>query len=1077
MKSVILYNGSAVASELLIDPKFSINGYLSSFKTLEGKKYVHLNRRYFRNDPIEQDASRPGYYEEVAFAQHISNPNEYPLIELKKDRYNFSPARPGDQIEVSMADFNTENPQFYRKRVFRFTHQESNRYLGSRDGVLRTTDMGTPDPSSIVPQSAESTGFFNNHKDGLDALPDENAKRDYLEDLVVASLLIGSIKRIIFPIILHEASSCTELTALVDNLQADWRTEKLFGPTTNPEELQDYKEGLYNFYRSVYKNQNLVRAFSCQKRLLKLFKLLPIKTLKTVPVESKIQALNLYLGDETFRENDDHLVLNILTSTEQDTNVNAMMDYLESTIETSKYFAIYSVLDTGRINRYTFGLAGEQPIQKHYVYLVYNLWKKSRYNAAYIPEGVTANEDGLNPNAFFLSDAAENFRADSTVLEFGVRSERGPDNAYQTTRTTNYEPVSDIDGNVITINKESSSTQIRIKNVPAFSDGSLSTSQSTFYGKYHIFQSITLIGYKPDLELTIPNGDPIPAFLLHYAKEFEDLKEFDAAVVLTAEIALEVGLLFFTGGISTIRHLRHLRHVSGVVKVIKNGLTTADKILIWRGLEGASEVVAVTAGMITSFNTYLASITNYPEERAAAEKTAQTFMWLAIFSAGTAAAGRLKTAQAASEAIDEINLLTTNNITVNLPTGIEEILRTIKASNLLDATLFKQTLGSYGDDILGNGVPNKLLSTYNEFTEPARIAFRKEHGLVKDPDFWRKLNEEDAYLLDKWEDLWQQMITDRLLPDFLKEKVLVDGIIKYYSEALIRTALEPLDNPTRSEFLRSFGDTTQEVFDGFNNRPSKITEWGEATGGERTLALDYDYLWSRSKLDLVQIRDLNHFVIQIRKKIFVDHQFALEFFKGIEPSDKVKALEYLKNGRRVTVGNYIEELAKEYIRLNLTNTEQGFVSADIKFFDKDGVLLNKSGIRDIDGLIYDTEQKKFTKILSCKFPINATKRQDEIDYLLAYGGIPVGDTDNLLNYLSTQELLKNKSWKGKNKSFTYEIRMTDVETRKEVIMESDEFIRSLKDSYSIDDVKEINSNSFETTNEEIILGIYNFIRK
>ena len=452
----------------------------------------------------------------------------------------------------------------------------------------------------------------------------------------------------------------------------------------------------------------------------------------------------------------------------------------------------------------------------------------------------------------------------------------------------------------------------------------------------------------------------------------------------------------------------------------------------------------------------------------------QTFMWLALFSAGTAAVGRLKTAQAASEAIDEINLLTEAGTPANLPTGIEEILRTIKASNLLDATLFKQTLGSYGDDVLGSGVANKLLSTYNEFTEPARTAFRTEHGLVNDPDFWRKLNEEDAYLLDKWEDLWEQMITDRLVPDFLKERVLVDGILRYYSETLLRTALEQLDNPTRSEFLRSFGDTIQEVFDGFKNRPTKITEWANATSGEKDYLKKGTIWWHRCNLDLEDINRIQTEVATAMGTIGTKRKKRIPF---LDPLTKEAAIRELP--RICTIGNLTELSLIKYLRiLSIQNPNRRFIrSVDVSFYSKNGKK-KLGNFVEIDAIEIDVSKNEIVKIYSAKNKVGEGDWKVDIGRINNQFRNAPESKDAIPNFVKTN-YSPDKPPGDELISQINEIKIsfTELDGIESSSMSLTEFKSMLKGGYSFDDWEELNPTILNTNKSDLLEGMYEVIIK
>jgi hypothetical protein len=177
-------------------------------------------------------------------------------------------------------------------------------------------------------------------------------------------------------------------------------------------------------------------------------------------------------------------------------------------------------------------------------------------------------------------------------------------------------------------------------------------------------------------------------------------------------------------------------------------------------------------------------------------------------------------------------------------------------------------------------------------------------------------------------------------------------------------------------------------------------------------------------------------------------------------------------------GEYIEKPAIEYIKKNLSTYEDGFVNVNINFYDSNNKLLNKGSIRDIDGLILNNNTGKFEKIKSCKLPINATKKQTEIDIIQSYGNIPLNNIDEIRSFLNNNETLKNiVSKKIKDNVVSFNFEMINVKTKQKTIMDAAVFQQKVKTGYNFSEVIEINPNTFETTGNEIIEGTYQYLFK
>lgn len=763
MNTAILHNGRAVDVSGLLNIRYSISGYLSSFETEEGDRFAFMTRQYFLDNPFEQFAAESYYYEVAAYALHIKDPHRYTLAELNggSSRYAFIDAIQGANIEVGIVDIDINDPQFYRKKVYNFSHEINGRYFNEFTRKLDTSLMGEPE-IRVISQSEVSTSFFNNHISVLETLETDEIKQSYLEDLVYTSLRVSAINRTIFPIILQNAEHCAEVIDTVNRLRDQWINGTIAEVIT-PEKMHDYRLTSYQFYQQVFKKQAFFRRDAgCEGKLHMLIKGLPLGALRLIPLRTKLDLLRSYIFYSEIRDDDEAIVVKMLYSISRPEDADLMLDYMLELRDGQRtnYEVFFNLMDDDRASRYAFGISFGGSHRRHFNFALYELWKISKYNFRFIPAGVTANDDGLNPNAFFLRDQTHiegggkhYYENAEPILEFSIHKESGgvtnQNGFLYRTVTDDYNTEEELDRERVIINKI---TTIRTTSVAVKTEGLINRKSEIEeeYGRYHLYQAITLFGYQPDLELTMPEEPLIPAFLFHYTEDFERLKEFDAGVVFAIEIGIEAALFYFTGGLSTLRHVRHLKHVKKVGRALGIGTALApnEAVLIWRGLEGLAEVVAVSAGTITAYTMYAGNITNDSEEKALLDKVSTFFLFLTFASVGGALRSRNRTVKAADNVIAEVEKLTDLGISHGLPGEILDVVNTVKDSATISQVFLRNKLSQFTIGELGE--TNKLLDLFDSLTSLEKNNFIRHFGNEEGIDFWRKMNADEGKRVDLW---------------------------------------------------------------------------------------------------------------------------------------------------------------------------------------------------------------------------------------------------------------------------------------------------------------------------------------
>lgn len=433
-----------------------------------------------------------------------------------------------------------------------------------------------------------------------------------------------------------------------------------------------------------------------------------ISSLGILSIEQKIKMLENFMEKASKKgnieqDNDEEIeevdILYLLASVNITADADKLLSFLlkEKTDNgklKTNFEILYYFMDDKRLDRIFIiqWFVDEDNNRQHFINALNRIWKISQYNYSYVPNGTTPNENNMNPNSFFLDKTINGgfkyfpeynpdgvlINGSDPVFEFESTSNGG-----STSNSISYKPESELQKEVIVINK------IENKGASYVDTGTYIYENDDIkiieYGKYHLYQPIVVSRYKADLELEVPDGDPIPAFLFFYAEEFDRLKDIDAAISFATEVLVEVGLFFATGGLGAFRHLRHLksitklRHLSIVNGQIQWGIATTEKVLFWRGLESGAEIVSVTAGVLTSLFNYQATTTNDPEIQKLKQKLSNFFLILTLCSAGKAIVSRSRGVKSADDVFNKANEITGNGATHNIPDDVWDVIVTISS--------------------------------------------------------------------------------------------------------------------------------------------------------------------------------------------------------------------------------------------------------------------------------------------------------------------------------------------------------------------------------------------------------------
>lgn len=607
----------------------------------------------------------------------------------------------------------------------------------------------------------------------------------------------------------------------------------IFDGTASYFQYHNYLQIVANFYANMYRIQDVVANKSMDERYLYLVSLLPSSALAALPFETRIEALKLLMKGK-LKEEDENLALQIIYSFYQGTNeADPFLDFLlkkEDTV-TTNFDILFHKMDDERISNISSIVAffvPQKPNRRHFCYAVYALWKVSKYNWYYTPPGVIPNADGINPQAYFLTPEGQKYYFDANgkeldgILEFSNVRSILP-NGLHAVDIVDFKAMKKLSGEKVNIVKA---------NIHEHQDDGSGYNSTGFESKYedmyfHLFQPIVTVGYQSNLDLgvEVPQTE-YPAFLFYYYEEFDRIKEMDAAISFALDVVIEVGLFFATGGLGALRHLRHLKYVTKIGRVFSGVSTATETVLVWRGLEAGLEVFTMSSSVCMSYNNYLATVANTPDERAFAEKTSRVFFYLMLVGAGASIISRTRAVRAAEEVLLDPKFN-------QLPLDVQDVIQSLKGSKAVTMATFRSKFANRAN----------LLSKYDTvFTPAMRDAFFRDFGHLDGAHpIWAQLD--NNAVIDNWKNLFNKNIVDRKIIDFISNQTLVNRIIFYYNELDVRNVLEALPHSVRKEFLLAFGQVDNATLQILKDHAYAIQVWAKHAPDARTLIGQHASLW------------------------------------------------------------------------------------------------------------------------------------------------------------------------------------------------------------------------------------------
>jgi len=633
---------------------------------------------------------------------------------------------------------------------------------------------------------------------------------------------------------------------------------------TNPQysKYLSYYQSLVNFYETLrFKDENIlfpqfidgvqVTEQQDSDRRIQYLSEINESALALLPFSERIKLLEKYTTQSEIEEGDQRFVVRIISSFNNAQDVDSFLDYIAKIRNgiSTNFEIIYHKLDDARLERYTYisWAVDYQTNKKFYIYLLYEMWKISKYNFEYVPLGATNVYEGTNLDGFFLDTSSDGgakympkhdingelFAGQETLMEFRTIPDNsaGSNYVYKSTEIK-YEPLPEMYEELIFIDEVITTS---ITTINEYSQGpgvyTVKNSNRRLFGQYHLYQPIGIFGYQENLELSIPDTGSIPAFLFFYAEDFDQTRDLDAALNFGLEVLVDVALFFLFGGAGVINHLKYARHLSKL-KYLKRtidatsglpvleliGISTNEVLIVWRSTQYSLEVISVTAGILKALFDYQAQIEDDQAKADLFKNVSNVFMFMALGTGIGSGFARSKAIKIADDILDN----TTPAILNSMDADVLAVLQKLRNRKL-------NSIVNFATDTLQNLTLENSNVIYNFFNNlPADnilkdLFYQDFKDLIKKSDFANFLNDTD--ILSRWQQMADLKIAERVNIDILSSFSKTNAIVRFYSNASLRNVLEKLTFEKRWRFLDKMGDISPTNYTKFTNDSELITKW------------------------------------------------------------------------------------------------------------------------------------------------------------------------------------------------------------------------------------------------------------
>ncbi|WP_419867925.1 hypothetical protein [Chryseobacterium sp. CT-SW4] len=883
-----------------------------------------------------------------------------------------------------------------------------------------------------------------------------------------------------------------------------------------------YYLGYYNSYSVPLQGEEL-QKWRSDERIKILKKILPPSALSLLPYNLRLDLIKDFIkGPSTFSQEEEDQCIRIISSFYSVPAEGGQ--FLEFLLQIGNdNIANFEILEkkfsVGRVMRIApivgFFLR-TRDYRTNYMYLLYRLWKRSKYNMYYFPDDVNL-ENNINLQSFFLTagQGLDYYKdaLDTKIGEFTID--------YGTVWTGDGVSYSNPEGVKVVKSIVRSYTKPLLKGILINS----SIAYNTFYKNsdgeeasppivgfpkeltFHLYQPLSIHGLKVDVDLegNFPEVPYIPAFLWYYSQDYEVMKEMDAALNFVLGVTFDVGLFFITGGTGVIRSFGYLKYITTVGKAFRTGQGGAYVVLILEGLGAGAEVFTLLSSTCTRYYDYMKAKADAGEDTTQYEALHKMFFYLTLLGAGASLTLR-------SFAINQAKVVKTATYFDTLPSEIIESVNRLVGVEVAQINNFRQ------DRLAPH---QQITSKFDTWSEGKRIAFFNDFKNSSD-ELLLQINNTDV--INNWEKLYAENITDRSLENIIKNNIKTDQIIDYYKAYKVRQTLSSkttqrrwtffddfqgatitqvdefkndfqrvnyweeyrFDPNTANEFnslnitdkldiIKEFGGIEQRLFDGFKRSPAKMKEYvGKSTVG-RKLLKDNIHFWLKHDLDYNGVQQVKKYLDEAYGTIFKRQKNNTESWIT-NPQNRPKVIKFLEKGDGWQNGKVFETIAQSYIKQKYLNSNtEVLLGTDIGFFINSGAQINTIVIQELDFLIINNFSNQVEYIGSIKLNRGFSFGKDKNKLCNLWFNLP--DTGpELSQYIMGVLKLKGKEFQSVSNAYIIGSDLRSGNPFKELPSQFKNRIKS-ENEYTNENFIKINTSNLNITTTDIAESAYQSLLK
>jgi len=915
--------------------------------------------------------------------------------------------------------------------------------------------------------------------------PNKEDKDDAAYRISKIALTINNIHKDIFSLF----SGAVGFQNYINSQDQEWQySNTIIQPTV--EGLNNYLKYISNFYQSAYSNQLLIKNAKSESKLYWLAYILSAEALGIMPVHDKIEILKqiavggiqeidrigefvrldpLYAAilPKLNKMNEERFALKVIESISFGLDQND--EFLEKLLflyqekagaKTTLFETLYTGLDDNRLKVYSMGLINDADNRMKFMDLFQKIWLKSKYNPYFSSPTYTKPPifGGVYTESFFLSpNGIKYFDPDKAPAILTYEYDVSDPNVLDSSFSVSYEYK--MIGVMITVEKVTETIRFEQSVNPEGSSNYQTTRKKEFYGTYHLFQPVFVIGFKPDLDIKIPTTI-FPIIYINYMVRYSTLKYIDHGILLTAEVAL-----MFTGigELESLHYLGYLKYISRIGR-----LNPEELVLSWKAIQGVSDALAFTAGNGEALTRFIESTTNDIATKEASKKANRFFGYVFFGSITSSIFLKTKVIESAIGFTTELDHLNANNIFYEINPDLKTLIYGLADNDALVISFTR-------NKIVGLPEGKNILGRFNQFENPFKLKFGNDFGQIASEDkFWKVINENNAKHVSNWERLSIKNLSEAKDVKFITQQRPVEGILKLaideHPQILknIRLANKDIQNV----IFDKFSDIDEPILDLIKANPERMSILSTLKADKIELLRQNDYFWLKCDFELRQILDGQKELLKGFGKIKKSKPNGISLLT--DSSKKGKAIEFLNDGNRWSNGKFFEDVNKEILLKEMTLNEDIYISVDIAFYNADGVKISDI-IQEVDGLRFNKTSGKIEEIISVKLDKGQHTPGVDNKKVTDYFFNCPDDGLVLKQYIVDKLKLKVKKYDA---AVEAKIIYTDLKTGKEISVPPSIFKQRIKGNldYSSEYFQKIHPETMNITKHDLIESIYQSLK-